>query len=215
MFYVPKRNQHLIRTTLPTSHGFDPLPRENGRDIVNPLMTADRGKSKFVMLFEFVATIDVSPYLCIEEALKFRREVCGGEDAIMSYCEKMAHDGGNQIAEILGTHTMEIAEKSLACAMTNVRLPLTIGDGPGEIPAKDTITVAIWMTEILAKVHDVYLPAFIHGGVFWTRLSGQIYLEMEDCIRGAEILKILCTRAKGGEYRTQSRVADEAHIALG
>ncbi len=170
-------------------------------------MITGTSKSKFVMLFEFVATLDVSPYLCIEEALKFRREVCGGEEEIMTYCERLSNEGGEKIAEILGTEIMENGEKSLArCALTNVRLPLVIGDGPGEIPQKDTIAVAIWMTEILAIVHDVYLPTFVHADAFWTRLSGQIYLELEDCIKGARILRDLCERARGGEYlRDQNR----------
>ena len=201
VFHVPKRNQHLIRTSLPTSHGFDPLPQEGSEEYMNPLMIPGNDKSSFVMLFEFVATLDVSPYLCIEEALKFRRDVCGGEKEIMTYCERISNEGGEKIAEILGTEIMENGEKSLAkCALTNVRLPLIIGDGPEKIPKTDTITVAIWMTEILAKVHDVYLPAFIHAGAFWTRLSGQVYLELEDCIKGARILRDLCERARGGEY---------------
>ena len=201
MFHVPKRNQYLIRTSLPTSHGFDPLPQEGSKEIVNPLMIFGNNKSSFVTLFEFVATLDVSPYLCIEEALKFRRDVCGGEEEIMTYCKRISNEGGEKIAEILGTEVMENGEKSLAkCALTNVKLPLIIGDGPGEIPQTDTITVAIWMTEILAKVHDVYLPAFVHADAFWTRLSGQIYLELEDCIKGARILRDLCERASGGEY---------------
>lgn len=207
MFHVPKRNQNLIRTSLPTSHGFDPLPREGGKEIVNPLMVSGTGKSNFVMLFEFVATLDVSPYLCIEEALKFRRDVCGGEKEIMTYCERLSNEGGDKIAEILGTEIMENGEKSLArCALTNVKLPLIIGDGLGEIPQKDTITVAIWMAEILAKVHDVYLPPFVHADAFWARLSGQIYLELEDCIRGARILRDLCERARGGEYLKDQKI---------
>ena len=207
MFHVPKNNQHLIRTSLPTSHGFDPLPREDGKEIVDPLMIPGTSKSKFVKLFDFVATLDVSPYLCIEEALKFRRDVCGGEEEIMTYCERISNEGGEKIAEILGTEIMENGEKSLAkCALTNVRLPLIIGDGPGQIAGKDTITVAIWITGILANVHDVYLPVFIHADAFWARLSGQIYLELEDCIRGARILRDLCERARGGEYlRKQNR----------
>ena len=197
MFHVPKRNQHLIRTSLPTSHGFDPLPREGGKEIVNPLMISGTGKSNFVMLFEFVATLDVSPYLCIEEALKFRRDVCGGEEEIMTYCERLSNEGGAKIAEILGTEIMENGEKSLArCALTNVKLPLVIG----EIAQEDTIRVAIWMTEMLAKTHDVYLPAFIHADAFWIRLSGQIYLELEDCIKGGRILRELCEHAREGEY---------------
>lgn len=164
-------------------------------------MTAGRGKTKFEMLFEFVATADVSPYLCIEEALRFRRETCGGEENIMSYCESISNEAGRQMAEIFGTDVMQNSEKTLTrCAMTNVRLSLSIGNGPCEIPEKDSIPVAIWMTEILAREHDVYLPTFVHAGTFWTRLSGQIYLEIEDFVRGAEILKSVCIGAENGEY---------------
>ena len=49
-------------------------------------MTDTRGRSPIVLLFQFLATLDVSPYLYIEEASKFRREVCGGEMKIMKYC---------------------------------------------------------------------------------------------------------------------------------
>ncbi len=83
VFFVPKRNQHIIRSSLPTSHGFVPLPRENGKVIFNPLPMG--GKSAFVLLFEFVATLDSGPYFCIEEALRFRKEVCGGEEVIMQH----------------------------------------------------------------------------------------------------------------------------------
>ena len=200
MFHVPRRNQHLIRSCLPTSHGFDPLRRDDEEEIINPLKISDDEKNKFVTLFEFVATTDVSPYLCIKEALKFRRDVCGGEAKIMSYCENMANEGGRRIAKILGTEIMENDEQTLTkCALTNIRLPLTIGDGSGEVPQKDRMAVAMWMTETLAKVHDVYLPAFIHADAFWTRLSGQIYLEIEDCVKGGQILKDLCERAKRPE----------------
>ncbi|KAL2038056.1 hypothetical protein N7G274_009276 [Stereocaulon virgatum] len=201
VFYVSRRNQHLIRTSLPTSHGFEPLPREGARAIVNPLMTAGRHRTKFETLFEFVATADVSPYLCIEEALRFRSQICGGEEKIISYCEMISNEAGRRMAETFETDVMQNSETTLTrCAMTNVRLPLNIGNGPCEIPEKDAVPVAIWMTEILAREHDVYLPTFVHACAFWIRLSGQIYLEIDDFVRGAEIVKSLCMRAKKGEY---------------
>ena len=201
LFHVPKRNQHLIRTTLPTSHGFVPRPRGPGREIFNPLLTDTAGKSPFVLLFEFVATLDVSPYLCIEEALKFRREVCGGETKIMEYCDQISDEAGRLAAQIMGTEVMENKTKTLTeCAFTNVRLPLEIGDGQGQILEKDMYRVAVWMTAMLMKESDVYLPVFFHANQFWTRLSGQIYLDLGEFEKGARALKKLCGRAKKGEY---------------
>ena len=164
-------------------------------------MTDSSDKSPFVLLFEYVATLDVCPYLCIEEALKFRREVCGGEDEIMSYCEDISNRAGRLAAEIFGTDVMENETRTLTkCAFTNVRLPLEVGNGPGRIPEKDMYRVAVWMTLVLAKELDTYSPVFFHAKKFWTRLSGQIYLDLSDFEKGARTLKAVCERAKSGEY---------------
>ena len=164
-------------------------------------MTNSPGKSPFVLLFEYVATLDVSPYTCIEEALNFRREVCGGEDKIMAYCEDISNEAGRLAAEIFGTGVMENETKTLTkCAFTNVRLPLEVGDGPGQIPEKDMYRVAVWMTLVLVRELDTYSPVFFHAKQFWTRFSGQIYLDLSDFEKGAKALKALCERVKSGEY---------------
>lgn len=107
-------------------------------------MTGASGKSSFVLLFEFVGTLDVSPYFCIEEALKFRREVCGGEEKIMKYCEEISSEAGRLAVKILGTDVMQNDTESLTkCAFANVRLPLEIGDGQGQIQEKDMYLVAV------------------------------------------------------------------------
>ena len=201
VFHVPRRNQHLIRTTLPTSHGFVPRPRASGTEITNPLMTDSSAKSPFALLFEYVATLDVCPYICVEEALKFRRQVCGGEEKIMTYCEGISSEAGRLAVEILGTEVMENETKTLTkCAFTNVRLPLEIGDGPGQILEKDMYLVAVWMTAIVVRESDIYLPVYFHARKFWIRFSGQIYLELGDFEKGARALKRLCERVKSGEY---------------
>ena len=201
VFHVPKRNQHLIRTSLPVSHGFVPRPRGPGHAIFNPLLTDTSGKSPFVLLFDFVATLDVSPYLCIEEALKFRREVCGGEIKIMEYCDQISDEAGRLAAEIMGTEVMENKTNMITkCAFTNVRLPLEVGDGQGQVLEKDMYRVAVWMTAMLTKESDVYSPVFFHARKFWTRFSGQIYLDIGDFEKGARALKKLCERAKKGGF---------------
>ena len=164
-------------------------------------MTDSFGKSPFVLLFEFVATLDSCPYLCIEEALKFRRHVCGGEEKILKHCEDISDEAGRLAGEILGTDVMDNETKTLTeCAFTNVRLPLEVGDGPGQIEEKNMYLAAVWMTTTLARESDVYSPVFFHARNYWTRLSGQIYLDLGDFEKGARALKALCERAKSGEY---------------
>ncbi|KAG9966485.1 PLP-dependent transferase, partial [Aureobasidium melanogenum] len=97
VLYVPVRNQHLVRSTLPT--GFNFLKKDKAAKINN-----------FVANFAAVATSDDTPYLCIPAALEWRKRIrCGdktGEEAIISY-------------------NRELAELTLGdCAMTNVRLPV-------------------------------------------------------------------------------------------
>lgn len=104
VFYVPLRNQGLIRSTVPTSHGF--VPRENGEKArFNPLPPST--KSVFVNAFEFVGTLDNAPYLCVRDSIEWRERVLGGEERILEYQESLARQGGRKVAEILGTKVLE------------------------------------------------------------------------------------------------------------
>lgn len=120
---------------------------------------------------------------------------------IMEYCDQISSEGGRLAAKILGTEVMENKTKTLTiCAFSNVRLPLEIGNGEGQILEKDMYRVAVWMTAELMKEWDVYLPVYFHANQFWTRFSGQIYLDFGDFEKGARALKKLCERAKRGDY---------------
>ncbi|KAL9591628.1 MAG: hypothetical protein Q9179_007531 [Wetmoreana sp. 5 TL-2023] len=199
VFYVPERNHHLIRSSIPTSHGYEPFPIEGQEKVFNPFPEGRR--SRFVEMLQFVGTTDVSPYLCMEEALKFRQDVCGGEDRIMEYCEKVSNEGGQKAAELFGTEVMENGEKTLTkCCMTNVRLPLKVGEGAGEIKKADAFPVVAWMAQILVNEYDLFVPPYFHGGSFWVRFSGQVYVEAEDFSAAAKVLKGLCERVQKGEY---------------
>ena len=198
MFYVPQRNQHLIRTSLPTSHGFVPVPREGSEAIHSPLPPS-KG-TPFTNLFKFVATIDNSSYLCIEEALRFRNEVCGGEGKISSYCTNLAIDGGRKMAEVLETDVMEELGGSKRCYFANVRLPITLASPGTELDTKNAIRIAEWIAQKLVTEHDAYLAIYLHAGRLWARLSAQIYIDLEDIERGAKVLKDLCERVAEGQY---------------
>ena len=198
MFYVPKRNQHLIRTSLPTSHGFEPLPREGAQAINNP-MPPGKG-TPFTNLFGLGATIDNSPYLCFDAALRFRNEICGGEEEIATYCTNLAIDAGRKLADVLGTEGMEEGAALKRCCFANVRLPLALGNGDREVKDKDAVKVAQWIAEKLVTEYDTFLGIYIHGGKLWLRFSAQIYIDLDDVMEGAVALKELCERVALGEY---------------
>lgn len=215
LFYVPKRNQHLIRTSLPTGPGYV-WPSKRNKESV--------GLTPFENLFDFVATSDDTPFMCVSTALKFRKEVCGGEDAIYAYLQKIAHEGGDKTAEILGTEVMQ--EPNLAssleseirkCALVNVRLPLAFKDDtvnpyvpdPSTSPyslfsIKDAAPLVIWLKDRLISEFDTYANIYSHGGWMWARLSGQIYLEVEDFEWIGHVLADLCDRAGKGEWSQQT-----------
>ncbi len=196
--YVPFRNQPLIRTCFPTSHGYE---TSGVRKDIEP-------SRYFTDLFLDVATTDNSAYLCIPEALRFRNEVCGGEAKIREYCFRLAKEGGDRVASLLGTEVLANDSGSIQqCCFTNVRMPLTFGaDGDGEydVPLSHAQAVWDWIYERAADDYDTYFQIKYYKGAFWVRFSAQIYLDIEDFEWGAKTLLGLCKRVRQGEWRSST-----------
>ena len=207
--YVPRRNQPLIRSTMPTSHGLVPLG-----DAATPHLSglAPTGKPPFVNNFEFVGTVDNAPYYCVRDAIAWRRDVLGGEERIVEYQRELARTGGRRVAEILGTEVMENEQGTLIDhAMVNVSLPLVIvagedSEGAGgertdlSVPADEAAAAALWMEKVSGE-YKTWLRVYLYQGRLWTRLSAQVYLDEEDFVFAGETLKDLCERVGRGEYK--------------
>lgn len=201
VLYVPERNQPLMRSTVPTSHGY---VAKTGGSFRNPL--PPNNNSEFVTNFEFVGTIDNTNYLVAPDAIEFREKVCGGEKAIMEYCHKLAKEGGKAVATILGTRIMDNSTETLTkdCCLVNVLLPLEIS--PSKVACKNCIDpgnqaiATEWMQEELIKDFNTFMPIYFFEGQWWTRLSGQIYLELSDFEWAGAALKAICERAGRGEF---------------
>jgi len=168
--------------------------------IPDPFANRKLLESPFQKLFRFVATQDDSSYLCIQTALKFREDVCGGEDRIREYNTHIAVEGGKRIASILGTEVMEETGNLKRCFFANVRLPLTIGDHGTDIQQENALQVVEWIVEKLVDEFDMYMAVYMHAGKIWTRLSAQIYIDLQDVERGANALKEICKRVDAGEH---------------
>lgn len=254
--YVAPRNQHLVRSTLPTSHSYAPAcgssadgraggdssgvfpgsrsrsrSRSRGGSSDNkevsrggeetaPSRSGD-GAGSFAEMFAYVGTLDNSPYLCVQDAIAWRRDVLGGEARIRAYCFGLAQDGGRRVAEALGTWVMQNEEGTLTrCSMVNVAMPLVVAaaaappegeEGEEEeeektgtketvIPYKDAQRVWDWMTKVLVEEYQTFIPVYYHAGRFWARLSAQVYLDMDDFEWAGKTLKELADRVARKEY---------------
>ena len=210
VFYVPERNQHLMRSTLPTSHGFVPR-RGRAVGLPNPL-NVNKTQSAFVQNFEFVGTIDNTNYLVIPDAVRWRKEVCGGEKAIIEYNTKLAQQGGLVVAKILGTEVMDNSTNSLTnCCLVNVRLPITAsptrasGISVSTVDPVYAMTAVNWMQKRLLEDQKAFIAMYFFRNQWWARFSGQIYLDLSDFEWAGQKLKELCVRA-GKETFEEARL---------
>lgn len=185
VLYVPERNQEMIKTSLPTSHGYTP---KSGKRF-NPL--PKQHSSAFVNNFQFVGTLDTSAYLCVKDAIEWRQQVLGGETRILEYIQTLAREGGKKVASILGTEVLDNKSGSMSrCATTNILLPLR---------PEEATRASNWMEEMMISDYKTFIPLFIHNGLLWARLSAQVYLDIEDFGWAGQVLLELCDRVRGGE----------------
>ncbi|KAK7450744.1 hypothetical protein CaCOL14_007104 [Colletotrichum acutatum] len=208
VFYVPERNQHLMASTVPTSHGY--VPR-SGQIRFNPLPKSK--DSQFVTNFGFNGTFDNSPNLCVRHSIEWRKSL-GGEDKILEYLQTLAKKGGKKIAAILGTFILDNKTETLTkCAMINVALPMVSGpdaesvsvgsDGTVTVPETESGAVGAWLVSKLMGEYQTFLPIYRHDGRWWVRVSAQIFLDESDFEWTGNTLKDLCERVGKQEYKTE------------
>jgi hypothetical protein len=194
-----------MRSTLPTSHGFEPQNSKIGSPFAKSAFV-DPKKTAYVSNFEFVGTIDNAPYLCIPAAIAWRQNL-GGEDVVLDYCQKLAQEGGKLVAKELGTDVMDNKTGTLGkCCMANVRLPISVSTvqqhaAKAGIDAADIgSAVRDWVSKTLIDDYGTFIQTLFYNGAWWGRLSGQPYLEMEDMEWAAKTLGKICGRVKAGEW---------------
>lgn len=179
MLYVPKRNQHIVKSTFPTSAAY-----------ISP---KDRTGPNFVEQFEWTGTVDWAPYLSISAALDFRQWL-GGEGVINEYCHNLAIEGGKALAKVLDTKVMD-EDGRFTAHMVNVVMPLS-GD------VKPTVELDLMFKNKLLVKHNVYAAHYYHNGMWWVRCSAQIWNEVEDFQKLGTALLSVCDETKK-EYRAK------------
>lgn len=207
VLYIPERHHSLMRSTLPTSHGFVPAPTSDGSAAIrSPLPPS--AKTEFVNSFEFVGTVDNGPVLCVPVAIEWRKKLTWngkqGEEAVHGYMAHIAREGGDLMAKQLGTEVMDNVEGSLTdCFFSNVRLPLSFEELAQSDSGK-AFQILHWMSRTLVDDYDTFMGFNFYAGVWWVRLSGQVYLTKEDFQWAADVLAKLCERVKNGECESRA-----------
>ncbi|KAH7106401.1 PLP-dependent transferase [Auriculariales sp. MPI-PUGE-AT-0066] len=177
LFYVPRRNHHIMKSSFPTSWAYRPL-----KDVTdwtahfNAQFSTNGGTD----------TIDFVPYLSIAEALRFRQDI-GGEKAIISYCHFLALHGGRLAAEVLGTRVMD-EDGSLTANMVNILLPLPVL--PEQTPAQ--LTERVLQFKMRGISDNMAIQTLVHDNKWWWRASAQIWNELSDFKHGANWYKARC-----------------------
>lgn len=204
VLYVPERNHGLMRSTLPTSHGFVPAPVGGQAGAIrSPLPPS--AKTAFVNSFEFVGTVDNGPTLCVPAALEWRKKLTWngkrGEEAVYAYSAHIAREAGEIVSKAFGTEVLENEEGSLNrdCFFSNVRLPLSFEKDAGGDEDR-AFGVLTWMTRTLVEEYDTFMGFNFYAGAWWVRLSGQVYLTKEDFEWAARVLGEVCERVRKGEW---------------
>ncbi|CAK5280419.1 unnamed protein product [Mycena citricolor] len=197
VLYVPLRNQHLVKSSFPTSHAY-----------ISP---ANRTTPNFVEQFDWTATIDLVPFVSVGPALDFRQWL-GGEAKINEYCHQLVMDGAARVAEILGTSVLDptgdmtgnmvtppmpgydFAHKHSGADQTpfsqaNVKIPL-----PDDLDAKATMDK---MREKTLVQRKIYVPSFFLPETgWWIRVCAQVWNEMSDFELLGRVLLEVCSETE-------------------
>ncbi|PHZ11356.1 PLP-dependent transferase [Rhizopus microsporus ATCC 52813] len=127
---------------------------------------------------------NITSYLCIGPALDYRESI-GGEEAIRKYTHELAVQGGELVANMLGTQVMENSTKTLTASMVNVELPIK------NTTKTDQEITSFFMKKSIYEYNTI-IVVYKNNSKWWARLCGQIYIDLDDFKAAGEIiLKII------------------------
>lgn len=136
--------------------------------------------------FKFIATKTFAQVSCIEAAVNFRKNACGGESTIYDYCHNLCHKVGLLLTKDKW-HGMSILNdgNDTVTTMINVEVPVNhIAKGEnihdtGALQEFLSISGKFMEEEMVNKYHT-YVPLFYHNKKLYARFSCQIYNDLDD-----------------------------------
>lgn len=187
MLYVNPKHHDLIQTfPVSWSYGTKRLPSPSTPDDI------EYNHHVLVNKFSFVGTVTYAQMLCVEEAIKFRSEVCGGETNIRKYQYELQAKAVEEIKRIFGpgAELLQNSTKSLTPpGLFNVSLPIEEKYFALLARLQDDSSYFIkFKNKCFKKMiteNKAFAPFIIHNRKLWVRFSVNVYNEVEDYTKGA------------------------------
>lgn len=180
LYVAPQR--HRAIQTLPISHSYVlPSAELSGAAEANLLVSK----------FAFTGSAVLAAIACIPEALNFRQNVCGGEQAIRDYCEGLARQIPAVVARVWpGAEPIENAEGTLATAMVSFYVPTAhlSRDFDAGDPAQFRRLLGHVTIDLVTNRHT-FVPFNVHDDRLVIRFSAQVYTELLDFEYAAQAAK--------------------------
>jgi isopenicillin-N epimerase len=120
--------------------------------------------------FDWLGTRDPSPWLAAPEGVAFLNDL--GADAVLGHNHSLAWEGGQRLCRQWGAR-IEIPE-SMVGSMVTVPLPDRLGSTPED---------AARLRDALLFEDRIEVQVHAWKGRLWTRVSAQVYNEMDDIER--------------------------------
>ncbi|SCW01406.1 LAFE_0D11870g1_1 [Lachancea fermentati] len=211
MLYVNPKHQGMVQS-MPVSWNFG---ADVSVPIENPSSPQEEAHNRDIMLnkFWFIGTASYCQYLCIEEALRFRSEDCGGEENIRRYQYTLQKSAIKTIQKVFGPGA-ELLQNSTGTlnppGLFNVSLPIEpkyqeiLNRMANDFHYFRRVKFACDKKTI--GVNKAYAPFQIHNGKLWVRFSVQIFNEVQDYEIGAKSVKSVVEDVFEKELRCQCKL---------
>ena len=199
MLYINPKHHDVIQTN-PISWSYVSEDRREGAPRNPETVMIDK--------FWYLGTVSYAPMLCVEEAIKFRTEVCGGEQAIRNYQLKLREEAVRLVIDQLGPGA-ELLENSKGTlnvpGMFNISFPV---DSKYDPVVKYLIeNFHEWRKfkaecEVIMVTKDkAFAPFLVHNDKIYVRFSVFIINEPSDYTKSAKMVKNRLNEALEKQYQ--------------
>lgn len=154
------------------------------------LETDELNKMRFINTFQYVGTTNRAAISTIPEAIRFRQEVCGGDQAIMKYCNDLCHQVIELFTKTVWPNTSYLTneDESAVTSMVTIEVPLD-QYAADDFDRDDLRRCLLYIEEQICSKHNTFIPFCIHNGKLFVRFSCQIYNEIKDYTFAAEVIQ--------------------------
>lgn len=152
----------------------------------------------FQAAYAWPIMLNIAPYFAVIAAMDFREHI-GGEEKIRQYTHDLAVKGGELVAKILGTRTMDIKGSNCTASMANVELPYRLENLSNGNSSSKQAAGKISLSQVAGRFptalmdkYNTFATIYPHAGSLWARLSANVYNDISDFEHMAEAIKAVC-----------------------